>query len=256
MSSTVVLGTGAVMPPQTFKDKLDIVYNMYDQQPQSLVKTLRYTAEWARIFFSTLSTSIPFMKFITVLTHGDDIFNLSDATTDFNTLRKKVVDYFYTTNVTIGQLFIAHADFINKICEVSKWLCSFNIISLSSSLLFKASLIGGVTMMIGFGSRAVDLFFSKVPTAQPLQKSYLMWETAKHTSLFAIGVFSTLGCLFTISPIFLLISGTSALISNYGTNLAKNSQTTISKERVTHNCSQWDRYASQNNVAVNYIQAS
>lgn len=256
MSSSVVLGTSAVMPPQTFKDKMDIVYDMYDKQPQSLVKTLRYTAEWARIFISSLSKSVPYMKFITVLTHGDDIFNLSDATTDFNTLRKKVVDYFYTTNVTVGQLFIAHADFINKICEVSKWLFSFNIISLSSSLLFRVSLLGGVTMMIGFGSRAYDLFFSKVPAALPLQKSFLMWESAKHASLFAIGFFSTVGCFFAVSPVFLLISGSLALISNYGSNLAKNSQATISSERVTHQCTQWDRYAASNNETVSYIKAS
>lgn len=207
-------------------DNLDRTCHFFSEMPKNCIKTLRYTIEWAVVFFRNLNHSIA--RAASALKHGTSIFVWPECFSYLNTFRLKTICWRTgscdenNNKISLTNVLVALGDAINKVCEVGKWLWETKILSISMTVASKLMLVNGLSMMFGFSNRIYNTY-SELKSCPHDERQLKMWKLAKYIALFALGTFIAIASVTSfLSPLLMLICSSLSLVSTYAVYILEN----------------------------------
>ncbi len=231
-----LLGTAQITTPTIYKGLPDVVLKFWDDNPKFLAQTLRYTCEWALIFFKSLAEFNPLTRAAYALKQVNTWFNWQEEVRSIYAIRKTVSNYFYPPENPIEKptklmkVFEDSCDLVSKTCELFRWFVESKIFAISARLASSMLLLNGVTMMISFSQKINDSL-GKLEKCPYEERNVLLWKTAKYISLFAIGVILTIAFFNGLNYAPILFCSTISLLANYAQALIERSSCDASVEK-------------------------
>jgi hypothetical protein len=197
-------------------DRFDSVCHFFDDTPKNCIKSLRYTAEWAAVFFKNLGNYPEITRLLTALRHGTAIFIWPEFFKDINIFRLRAYNWIQGKTTDLLNVGLALGDAINKISDLGKWLSDIKVLTISASIASKIGFISGLTLMIGCANKIYKTL-QEIEGCDYTQRPIKLWKLAKNTALFAIGFFTSLASVTSFfNPLIMLTLATTNLVASYG----------------------------------------
>ena len=140
------------------RDEFDRTCQFFKEQPKNCFKTLLYTAEWSKVFFENLKNYPELTIATKALSAGKSLFVIPEFFTDINSLKNITTNWargieINEQRIPIKKVIMALGDVTGKTCELGKWLVETKIITLSSIIASRMTIINGASMMFGFSNK-------------------------------------------------------------------------------------------------------